>query len=82
MGQKFAKDNGMMFIETSAKTALNVEASFVKTAEIIFEKIKTNKIDPTVESLGIKLGNEINDGELRMLRRNDERYSGNSGCNC
>ena len=51
----------MIYIETSAKTALNVEQAFVKTANIIYEKIQTNKIDPTNDTLGIKLGNEIND---------------------
>lgn len=81
MGQQFAKENGMIFIETSAKTALNVEASFVKTADIIYEKIKSNKIDPTNDSLGIKLGNEINDRELKLLRRSD-RPSTNGTCGC
>ena len=54
----------MIFLETSAKTALNVEEAFVSTAKNIYHKIKNNEIDPTNDNLGIKLGNEINDLEL------------------
>ena len=31
-GEKFAADHGLVFLETSAKTAANVEDAFVKTA--------------------------------------------------
>jgi len=48
-GEKFAKDNGLIFMETSAKTAYNVEAVFHKTAETILEAIEEGKIDPTNE---------------------------------
>lgn len=36
-------------METSAKTAYNVEAVFHKTAETILEAIEEGKIDPTNE---------------------------------
>ena len=29
-GEKFAKDNDLIFLETSAKTAVNVEGAFVQ----------------------------------------------------
>jgi Ras-related protein Rab-2A len=48
-GQKFAKENGLIFMETSAKTAYNVEAVFHKTAETILGSIEDGKIDPTNE---------------------------------
>lgn len=39
--EKFAKENGIaLFLETSAKSAKNVEEVFVKTAEDVYEKIK------------------------------------------
>eukprot|EP01108_Squamamoeba_japonica_P003494 TRINITY_DN2834_c0_g2_i3.p1 TRINITY_DN2834_c0_g2~~TRINITY_DN2834_c0_g2_i3.p1 ORF type:complete len:177 (-),score=55.27 TRINITY_DN2834_c0_g2_i3:72-602(-) len=38
-GEKFAKEHGLMFLETSAKTAANVEEAFVQTARQIHEKI-------------------------------------------
>jgi Ras-related protein Rab-2A len=61
MGEQFAKENGMIFLETSAKTALNVEEAFVKTASCIYKKIQSKQIDPTNDCMGIKLGTEIND---------------------
>jgi Ras-related protein Rab-2A len=31
-GERFAKENGLIFIETSAKTAFNVEQAFIQTS--------------------------------------------------
>ncbi|RUP48658.1 hypothetical protein BC936DRAFT_144220 [Jimgerdemannia flammicorona] len=55
-GEKFAHDNGLFFMETSAKAATNVEEAFVKTAEDIYEKIKSGVFDVANEANGIKLG--------------------------
>lgn len=37
-GQRFAEQHNLLFLETSAKTAVNVEEAFVKTSKIIFDK--------------------------------------------
>ncbi|ORX71368.1 ras-related protein rab-2-A [Linderina pennispora] len=55
-GEAFARENGLYFIETSAKTAINVEEAFAQTAEDIYEKIQQGVFDVTSESSGIKLG--------------------------
>mmetsp|Transcript_2697 Transcript_2697/g.2827 ORF Transcript_2697/g.2827 Transcript_2697/m.2827 type:complete len:206 (-) Transcript_2697:201-818(-) len=55
-GEEFALKNGLIFLETSAKTAANVEAAFIKTAENIYEKIKSGIYDPSREGNGVKLG--------------------------
>jgi len=55
-GQAFADANGLIFMETSAKTAHNVEQAFLKTAEEIHSKIMSGEIDATNESHGIKVG--------------------------
>lgn len=55
-GQEFAERNGLLFVETSAKTSMNVEASFRSTAGRIYEKIATGVIDVTNETSGIKVG--------------------------
>lgn len=31
-GERFAKENGLIFLETSAKTAFNVEQAFLQTS--------------------------------------------------
>ena len=55
-GQAFADANGLLFMETSAKTAFNVEQAFLKTAESIHTKIQNGEIDVSNESHGIKVG--------------------------
>lgn len=55
-GQKFADEHGLVFMETSAKTAANVEGAFIGTAETIYGKICDGKYDPAREGNGIKLG--------------------------
>ncbi|KAJ1991916.1 Ras- protein Rab-2A [Dimargaris cristalligena] len=55
-GESFARENGLFFIETSAKTAANVEEAFVHTAADIHDKIQAGVLDVTNESSGIKLG--------------------------
>lgn len=55
-GQAFADEHGLLFLETSAKTAFNVEAAFLKTAHEIHAKILSGAIDVSNESHGIKVG--------------------------
>ncbi|GAX26557.1 Ras-related protein Rab-2A [Fistulifera solaris] len=55
-GKAFADANGLLFLETSAKTAHNVEQAFLQTAESIYAKIKSGEIDVSNESNGIKVG--------------------------
>eukprot|EP00924_Labyrinthula_sp_SR-Ha-C_P004557 maker-scaffold_1-snap-gene-4.21-mRNA-1 protein AED:0.12 eAED:0.12 QI:0/1/0.8/1/1/1/5/73/220 len=55
-GQKFAQDNNLIFMETSAKTAANVEEAFVNTAKKIHENISTGVYDVANEAHGIKVG--------------------------
>lgn len=45
-----------MFLETSAKTALNVEEAFINTARAIHGKIASGAFDVSNESYGIKVG--------------------------
>jgi Ras-related protein Rab-2A len=46
-GEQFARDNNIpLFIETSAKSAENVEEVFQKTAEDVYEKIKSGVFSP------------------------------------
>jgi Ras-related protein Rab-2A len=44
-GEKFARDNDLFFVETSAKTSSGVEEAFLKTSNEIYNKILTKKID-------------------------------------
>ena len=55
-GRRFAESNGLLFLEASAKTAVNVEEAFVKTAEAIYSKIEGGECDLSAELSGIKVG--------------------------
>ncbi|KAL9669373.1 hypothetical protein QQ045_006920 [Rhodiola kirilowii] len=55
-GEQFAKENGLIFMEASAKTAQNVEEAFIKTAATIYKKIQDGVFDVSNESHGIKVG--------------------------
>lgn len=44
-GQAFAREHGLIFMETSAKTAANVEEAFIDTAKEIYEKIQEGVFD-------------------------------------
>jgi len=61
-GEAFAKEHGLLFIETSAKTATNVDNAFMSVADTIYGKIEDGTIDLKNESLGIKLGSEAAGG--------------------
>ena len=49
-GEAFAKENGLMFLETSAKTAYNVVESFNLSAQCILNNIQKNGVDPNINS--------------------------------
>lgn len=55
-GQAFAEEHNLIFLETSAKTAANVEEAFVNTARKIYENIKNGISDVNNEAHGIKVG--------------------------
>jgi len=57
-GERFARENGLIFMETSAKTAYNVEDVFLKTSSMIYENIDRGVYDLSSDKSGIRVGNE------------------------
>merc|ERR1712062_451410 len=55
-GEAFAREHGLVFMETSAKTAANVKEAFINTAREIYDKIQEGVFDINNEANGIKLG--------------------------
>ena len=55
-GENFARDNSMLFYETSAKNGNNIENMFYESAEIIAKKIDEGYYDLDRENCGIKVG--------------------------
>jgi Ras-related protein Rab-2A len=81
-GQAFADANGLLFLETSAKTAHNVEEAFLKTADGIHSKIVAGEIDVANESNGIKVGMlQTNDsGAVTLDNNSNAAAKRQSGC--
>eukprot|EP01016_Furgasonia_blochmanni_P043112 TRINITY_DN580_c0_g1_i11.p1 TRINITY_DN580_c0_g1~~TRINITY_DN580_c0_g1_i11.p1 ORF type:complete len:251 (+),score=54.00 TRINITY_DN580_c0_g1_i11:67-819(+) len=84
-GEKFAKENGMIFIETSAKTSEGVDEAFLKTAEVILGKITRGDIDVSNESYGVKVGLEAGKTTENISLENrppPPPKQGNGDCAC
>lgn len=53
-GRAFAEEHGLLFLETSAKTAENVDHAFIRMAEIIYQKIQSKEIDISLDQFGVQ----------------------------
>ncbi|XP_035313548.1 ras-related protein Rab-4B isoform X1 [Cricetulus griseus] len=62
---RFAQENELMFLETSALTGENVEEAFLKCARTILNKIDSGELDPERMGSGIQYGHV----SLRQLRQ-------------
>ncbi|AYU81761.1 Ras-related protein RAB2B, putative [Leishmania donovani] len=77
-GEAFARCNGLMFMETSAKTSQNVDDAFLHTAALIYDNVQLGMIDASVVSG--RPGTQVNNAHLQnALANNNNR---NSGCAC
>lgn len=56
-GEAFAREHGLVFMETSARTAANVEEAFINTAKEIYEKIQEGVFD---------INNEVSDEKYQQ----------------
>eukprot|EP01055_Gregarina_sp_Pseudo9_P000393 Gregarina_sp_Pseudo_9__392@NODE_1257_length_1737_cov_23_869258_g1182_i0_p2_GENE_NODE_1257_length_1737_cov_23_869258_g1182_i0NODE_1257_length_1737_cov_23_869258_g1182_i0_p2_ORF_typecomplete_len211_score20_80Ras/PF00071_22/5_4e67Roc/PF08477_13/9e26Roc/PF08477_13/3_7e03Arf/PF00025_21/2_5e19GTP_EFTU/PF00009_27/9_5e07FeoB_N/PF02421_18/1_1e06Gtr1_RagA/PF04670_12/2_6e06MMR_HSR1/PF01926_23/2e05ATPase/PF06745_13/0_00048RsgA_GTPase/PF03193_16/2_5RsgA_GTPase/PF03193_16/0_12SRPRB/PF09439_10/0_00028AAA_22/PF len=76
-GAEFAQEHGLIFLETSAKTAQNVEEAFLYTAKKIYENIQSGIYDMTDQSHGIKFGPTA---QAHQLAYQDADSSSGNGC--
>ena len=73
-GQEFAINQGIIFMETSAKTGDGVEEIFKKSAQEIKKRIGENYYDLNSETCGIKKGKNNN------VNLNNEKSKDRRGC--
>ncbi len=73
-GERFAREHGLIFLETSAKTARNVEEAFLRTARMIYDNILRGVYD---------LSNDVRTSMISVLylgSRNPSRNAARSHC--
>jgi len=76
-GAAFAKSNGLLFLETSAKTGHNVDEAFLVPAKDIYEKIKRGMVDSPVVS---KNNTKSFETGSEPAQANQEHSHKKSGC--
>lgn len=50
-GLEFARENGLVFVEASAKSAEKVEEAFLRTAELVYQREFSNDSDDLVSGV-------------------------------
>jgi len=80
-GKKFADENGLMFLETSAKTAHNVEEAFLKPAQEIYLKVQKGIYDVSNEQYGIKVGISSSQSTTNIVNPAGNQQKKSSCCN-
>mmetsp|Transcript_6746 Transcript_6746/g.9223 ORF Transcript_6746/g.9223 Transcript_6746/m.9223 type:complete len:83 (-) Transcript_6746:1402-1650(-) len=80
----FAREHGLIFMETSAKTAQNVEEAFLQTSTIIYENIDRGVYDLSNDKSGIRVGNESyqiqGSGGSKLQERKPRNQAAAGGC--
>ncbi|OZC12499.1 Ras family protein [Onchocerca flexuosa] len=79
-GEAFAREHGLIFMETSAKTAANVEEAFIDTAKEIYRKIQEGVFDINNEANGIKLGPQHSPSSPNSPSNNQALGGSNNCC--
>lgn len=76
-GEAFAREHGLVFMETSARTAANVEEAFINTAKEIYEKIQEGVFDINneVNCLFVVVCFRENLGTLMIFGVQNQRFS-------
>ncbi|KAL2716937.1 ras-related protein Rab-14 isoform X2 [Vespula squamosa] len=79
--KQFADENGLMFVEASAKTGHNVEEAFLETAKKIFQSIQDGRLDLNAAESGVQ-HNPSQPGRTSLQGVSNEQQGGKDSCSC
>eukprot|EP01027_Heterolobosea_sp_BB2_P002244 GEZU01003358.1.p1 GENE.GEZU01003358.1~~GEZU01003358.1.p1 ORF type:complete len:157 (+),score=27.21 GEZU01003358.1:495-965(+) len=74
---RFAEENGLIYVEASAKTGQNVEEAFLATARKIYSNIESGVLDPNSVESGIQFTRATS-----TLGNTGGGDTGSRNCNC
>lgn len=77
---RFAQENDLMFLETSALTGIRVQEVFLKCARTIWTKIEQGVLNPDAMGSGVQHGDSRAAKELIEKRRKEQEQQQQRGC--
>ena len=84
--KQFAEENGLMFVEASAKTGERVEDAFLETAKKIFQNIQDGSLDLNAAESGVQHkpvgGSGSSNGPSSTSLVNDTSENSKENCSC
>lgn len=79
--KQFADENGLMFVEASAKTGDGVEEAFLETARKIYQNIQDGSLDLNAAESGVQHKPSQQGGSSGTANLTDSDAS-SKDCNC